>query len=407
MLPRHFAPDFHAVRQLIEHHALQRRIVLDDEGDVAQRVPDLARPVDLQPFQPAVAFAEFLLRPFDSFFCQPRARRLVFAGTVQRCVQGFLLAHVPEPVDAQQVEGAEQLAVGRVAGVIGIQIAVVVEDRARHAVGGAVFVAVGRGGRLVDVGEMLVEEVLQGEVRVVERPDDAALFQRVFLPLALAVDERAFAGRGGQLRDIAPVGMLGEEGVRVEPAAVEALEYILAVAGRGGPVHELMGAVGAAVDAVDAIVGGEVAGDGEVFLRGDVALKRGDDAVAGRVRRVAVGGVDHGGIAVEHAVAVEESGVGLVHVVGEHGAALDRRGFAPAVFQPAADKAALVLDAVALLPGQAGIFLGGLWRADGVLEPLAQGVKGNELIRPDLRRTAAAVGDLEFTHWTLPPPFPR
>ena len=38
---------------------------------------------------------------------------------------------------------------------------------------------------------MLVEEVLQGEVRVVERPDDPALFQRVFLPLALAVDDIA------------------------------------------------------------------------------------------------------------------------------------------------------------------------------------------------------------------------
>ena len=174
--------------------------------------------------------------------------------------------------------------------------------------------------------------------------------------------------------------MCGKKSVRVEPCAVEALEHVLAVAGRGRPVHQLVRPVRAAVHTVDAPFLCQQSGQRQIFLRGRIPRQRRDDAISRRFRRVAVGRIQAGGVLVQHPIAFQKIRIGAVDVVGQHGAAFHIGRFSPSLLEPSAYHAALVLGPVALGLGQLRIFLHRFRGADRILQPLAQRVKGNGFI---------------------------
>ena len=192
--------------------------------------------------------------------------------------------------------------------------------------------------------------------------------------------------------------MCGKKSVRIEPCAVETLEHVLAVAGRGRPVHQLVRPVRAAVHAVDAPFLGQQTGQRQIFFRRHVPRQRRDDAIPRRFRRVAVGRIQAGGVLVQHPVTFQKIRISAVDVVGQHGAAFHIGRFSPSLLEPSADHTALVLGPVALDLGQLRIFLHRFRGANRVLQPLAQRVEGDGFIRPDLGKAAAAVGDLQFSH---------
>ena len=192
--------------------------------------------------------------------------------------------------------------------------------------------------------------------------------------------------------------MCGKKSVRIEPCAAEALEHVLAVAGRGRPVHQLMGAVRAAVHTVDAPFLGQQTGQRQIFFRGHIPRQRRDDAISRRFRRVAVSRIQAGGVLVQHPITFQKIRISAVDVVGQPGATFHIGRFSPSLLEPSAYHTALVLSPVALDLGQLRIFLHRFRGANRVLQPLAQRVEGDGFIRPDLGKAAAAIGDLQFSH---------
>ena len=260
-----------------------------------------------------------------------------------------------------------------------------------------IIVAACHGAGLVHVGQKGINGFLN-RVRPAESAHNAGFGKRIGLLLALPVDERALTGRGGQKAHITPAGMCGKKSVRIEPCAAEALEHVLAVAGRGRPVHQLMGAVRAAVHTVDAPFLGQQTGQRQIFFRGHIPRQRRDDAISRRFRRVAVSRIQAGGVLVQHPIAFQKIRIGAVDVVGQHGATFHIGRFSPSLLEPSAYHTALVLSPVALDLGQLRIFLHRFRGANRVLQPLAQRVEGDGFIRPDLGKAAAAIGDLQFSH---------
>ena len=97
-----------------------------------------------------------------------------------------------EQMPAHQIEGVAQLAARRVGRVMGKGVLVVVHDQPARGAATHEGVAVVLCGRGVPVGEDVFEDV-GNRMRPAERPDDAALGQRVFL---LETERRIFASTG-------------------------------------------------------------------------------------------------------------------------------------------------------------------------------------------------------------------
>ena len=255
----------------------------------------------------------------------------------------------------------------------------VVEHHACRGIRRHIIVAACHSAWLVHVGQKGINGFLN-RVRPAESAHNAGFGKRIGLLLALAVDERALTGRGGQKAHIPPTGMRFQIFVWIKPCAVEALEHVLAIAGRCRPVHQLMRAVRAAVYTVDAPFLSQQSGQRQIFLRGHIPRQRRDDAIPRCFRRVAVGRIQAGGVLVQHPIAFQKIRIGAVDVVGQHGAAFHIGRFSPSLLKPSADHTALVLRPVALGLGQLRIFLHRFRGADRILQPLAQRVKGNGFI---------------------------
>ena len=118
--------------------------------------------------------------------------------------------------------------------------------------------------------------------------------------------------------------------------------------------------VGGVVEGVDADGVGDAPRDGRVLLGADVPVQRHDEPVARLVRGVAVRGVQAPGVAVQHvADGLDGVGQGVVDVEGHEAPERHRLGLAGPP-DPAADEAADVLDAGALVLGHGAVLGAGL-----------------------------------------------
>ena len=278
----------------------------------------------------------------------------------------------------------------------------VIDHHPSGGVGGDIVVAAIHFGWLVDIGEETVSGLLDG-IGAAERTDHTLFFQRVLLLGGGLAADGTLARGGGQQGAVPPVGVCRQICVRVQPLAVHPAKDVLAVGGGGGPVHELVGTVAAFVKLVDAPLLREIPGDGGVFLRGHIAGQRDHDAHPGSLRRVAVGGVEAGGIAASIGEPLDEIGVGVIHILSQHGAADHVFPLAAVVPELASHKAALVLGPVTVSLRQLGILLHRFRGADGGGEAVAQSIKADSLVRPGLGITAIAIGDRQITHGQKPP----
>jgi len=90
---------------------------------------------------------------------------------------------------------------------------------------------------------------------------------------------------------------------------------------------------------------------------------------------------------------VDEAEVGMVAVQRQHGTAGDVFPLTAIVTQLPADKPALVLDPVSFRFWKSLVFLHGLSRADGLLQPHAELVKCGRFVRPGLGKATIAKCD--------------
>ena len=230
-------------------------------------------------------------------------------------------------------------------------------------------------------------------MRPAERPDDAALGQRVFLLGDRAAHLRLHRLGSGPEGGVLPVGISGEHLVRIEKRLIRVSEQILPVLGRAGPVHEPRGFKGRGVEAGKRQVVCDAAGDGRILVRRDGAGQRDDEPQAHLLRRVAVGAVERIGVDERHVQIVQQAGIGVVRVQA-HQTAVDYAGAAaPAILEIAADKAADVLDVVALGLGHGGVVVHRLAGAGGVDELVQKLAPEHLPVLPLRRLAAAAYGD--------------
>ena len=173
-----------------------------------------------------------------------------------------------EQMHTHKVKRIAQLPARRVGGVVRIGVLVVVDHQpARGAAAHEGVAVVLRRGR-VSVREGVFEDVCDA-VRPAERPDDAALGQRVFLPGDRAAHLRLHRLGRRPERGVRPVGIGGQHRVRIEERLVRAAEQVLAVLGRAGPVHEPRGFKGRGVEAGKRQFVRDAAGDGRILIRRD------------------------------------------------------------------------------------------------------------------------------------------
>ena len=190
--------------------------------------------------------------------------------------------------------------------------------------------------------------------------------------------------------------MCGKKSVRIEPCAVETLEHVLAVAGRSRPIHQLMGAVRAAVYTVNAPLLRQQSGQRQIFLRGHIPRQRRDDAIPRRFRRVAVGGIEGIGVDESQVEVVQQPLVGVVRVQADQ-TAVDHAGVAPsAVLEIPADEAAHILDRIALALGQCGVLRRRLPSAGGLRKFVQQFTPQHLSVLPLRCLSAPANGDQEL-----------
>ena len=227
---------------------------------------------------------------------------------------------------AHEVESVAQLAARRVGRVMGKGILVVVDHQPARGAAAHEGIAVVLCGRGVPVGEDIFQHIGDA-VRPAERPDDAALGQRVFLRGGCAAHLRFHWLRRRPERGVLPVGVSGEHIVRVKERLVSVSEQILPVLGRAGPVHEPRGFKGRGVEAGKRQVVCDAAGDGRVLVRRDRARERDDEPQAHFLRRVAVRAVEGVGVDERHVQIVQQFPVGIVRVQA-HQAAVDHAGAA-------------------------------------------------------------------------------
>ena len=363
--------------------------------------------IQIQQLLPFIRVIKISSRLLHTLICQGFLDRIVLYRKVAHslvgrqlaggCVGGNLIIQIAELVNAYQIKGVEQLSAGRVCGVVAVGKLAIVEHHACRGIRRRIIVAACHGAWLIHVGQEGVDGIFN-RVRPAESAHDAGLGKWIGLLLALAVNECALTGRGGQKAYVTPARVCGKKSIRIKPCTVKPLEHILAVAGRSGPVHQLMGPIGAAVHTVDAPFLGQQPGQRQIFLWGHIPRQRRDDTIPRRFRRVTVGGIQAGGVLVQHPIAFQKIRIGAVDVMSQHGATFHVGRFAATLLEPAAHHAALVLGTVALGFGQLRVFLYRFRGADRILQPLAQRVEGNGFIRPDLGKAAAAVGNLHLSH---------
>ena len=114
MLPGYLALNLHPVQELIEHHALEIGIVLQNDGQVVQGVLHMARLVQLQAVLP-VLIGKLGVGLGDALFGEDRLDLIVRQGEVahgfeggqlaRRGIQTHILVQLPEFVEPHQVEG--------------------------------------------------------------------------------------------------------------------------------------------------------------------------------------------------------------------------------------------------------------------------------------------------------------
>ena len=205
-------------------------------------------------------------------------------------------------------------------------VLVVVHDQTARGAAAHEGVAVVLCGRGVPVGEDILQHIGDA-VRPAERPDDAALGQRVFLPGDRAAHLRLHRLGGRPEGGVLPVGVSGEHLVGIEERLIRVPEDEFPVLGRTGPVHEPRGFKGRGVEAGKRQVVRDAAGNRRVFVRRDRARERDDEPQAHFLRRVAVRAVEGVGVDERHVQIVQQFPVGIVRVQA-HQAAVDHAGAA-------------------------------------------------------------------------------
>ena len=228
----HIAPDVDAAAVNVVGDVLEPRVVAQDERQIAQRVLDAALLVHLQFFLP-VFICELCLRRlcfqrvqiaklqrglFPALLGERAAGGLVLRGVFLHPPDGgVLIAHAGavrgraarrEQMPAHQIECVAQLAARRIGRVMGEGVLVVVHDQPARGAAAHEGVAVVLCGRGVPVGEDVFEDV-GNRMRPAERPDDAALGQRVFLLGDRAAHLCLHRLGGGPEGGVLPVGISG------------------------------------------------------------------------------------------------------------------------------------------------------------------------------------------------------
>ena len=374
-LPGQLALDEVVVRELVLHQLpLQPGVVLHDQDDVARGRLGPAVLADLQLLHPLVApvlpgLAEVLggggppsgeqRLHLDPAVLRGELHHGGVAGEARGVLGPLALVPVSVEVDPDEVEGVQQLPARRIRLVVGVGELVLVAHEAAGDRPAAVRVAALLGRPDVLVGEEGVDGLLDG-VGAAEGPDDAALGARVLLLLDVPGDALLLPGGHWPLRGVAPVGVAGEDLVRVEDRSVLEAEDVLPVLGGGRPVEQARQLEGGVVKQVDAEGGGNLPAEGFVLLRRDVPPEGDHQAVARLLRGVLVCGVEHGGAGELHGEVVPQVLRAVVDVEGGEGLELGHAVLPFPSLEVAAHEAADVLALGLLVPGHGGVLGHGL-----------------------------------------------
>ena len=389
--------------EVVGHGTLDAPVVAEDETEVGrEREELLPLVVGLQVVLPALVFLPghvHAVEVLDHVAHQdavhlpvlPRGLLHVEEGRqpVGRRVDVCVLVLGPVEVEAHQVEGVDELLAAGVGPVVGVQPLVLVDDGAAFRGALRIRPAVRVAGGDVHLREE-GRDGLRDRVGPAEGADDATLLDRILLPGAgLPGDGLRHPLADGPLERVAPVGVGVQDTVCIGRFALPGLVDEVHVGRRRGPVHEAGRLVGGVVEEVDADVVGEPPGDGDVFVRGHLPGERHYDAVARFAWRVAVGGVEAPGGAVQHLPdGLDGGGCAEVDVEGDEGAGGDGVSLAPApVADGAADEAADVLDLALGRLRHRPVFGRGLAGVLAFGEPCGQLLPRGGLVGP-LRRGA-------------------
>lgn len=171
------------------------------------------------------------------------------------------------------------------------------------------------------IGQLRFKQPLNRKEDMVERSDNAFLFQWILLAVHITPHEDAFLWRSGQGGRVAPVRMLGKISVWIQPFAVKPFIYILAVGRRGRPVHQLMDLIRTRVNTRNAHFCGQIPRDGFILFRRHIPCKGGEDAVTRMLRCMTVGGIKDGSESVLPAITAEKVRIRRIHIMRRDGTA--------------------------------------------------------------------------------------
>ena len=359
LLPGQRPDHIHHALELVVDDILEVGIVADDGGDVGEGVLHTASLVQLQlglPIVPGLG-GELGLRHSLTLLGKLELHLGVLDGEVLHGLEGGqlgggivrvgLAVQCAELVQPHHVKGVQQPTTGRVGGMVAVGKAVIVNDHASMGVGGDVVVPPRHGAVLVDVREEGVDGCGDG-VGAAEGPDHPRLGQRVGLFLDFPLHDNLLAAGHRPLRRIVPVGVLCQDGIRVEQVAIDLLTHELAVRGGGGPVHQAARLVGGVIELLDADLLRHLPGHRHVLVRPDLAGQGDDEPEPGGLRGVLVGGVEVAAEGEEHLHLLYDLRGGVVHVQRQGRAGQHTVLLPAAPLQSAEDKAADVLDGILL-----------------------------------------------------------
>ena len=402
-MPRQLLQHIDHAGELIEHDALKGGIVAKDTADVGERGLDRSAAIQLQLGLPVFIRGEIPLRLFSTFLGQRLLHTVILHGELAHGLIGRqlrsgrigsnLVIQITEFVDADEIEGVEQLTTGRVGGVMAVGELAVIKNHTSGGVCGYIVIPARHDAGLVDIGQEVVDSILD-TVGAAECADHTGFGKRVGLFSSLAMDGLALAGGNRPCAGIAPIGVPGQVYVRVEQRAVLLFKDKLAVGGSRRPVHQAAGFIGGIVKQVDADFLGDHATQRRVLLFADLAGQRDDQAQTRHFRGVLMGGVHAALPAFQHGDLFPNARFAVVHVQRGHRPAEHIAILAAAFLQVTGDEAAHILDAILFALFHLAVFLHGFRGAHGLGDAGDERLPSHFFVLPVLVHAAAA--DCDF-----------
>ena len=302
-------------------------------------------------------------------------------------------------MDPHQVEGIHQLPAGGIRRVMGIDKPVVVNHHAGSGIRRDIVPPAAGVRRGIHVRKEGLHRRLNREICPAESADQPVLVQGILLVLRAVFQDFRLPGTGRPLADVPPVLIHAQVLIHRQRAAKGLVKHKLAVGGAGRPVHHPVRLIRAVVEIIHADLLRRHPHEGRILLLRNLPVKQHDQAVPRRLRRMLMGRIQKP-VDPREGLPAQRPEVHLrgdiVRVQTADGPEEHMSLFPHAALQPAADKAALVLQGIALLLRQPRILRDRLRGADRNPVPIPDPLPGVFLVLVLPVRPPVADGNLQY-----------